>query len=169
MPSDTYNHEGVLTQLSIVIGIMLTQAFGLFFATPIHWRLVPFISCALSLAQIVLSPFVTETPAWLAQRGLSDQEKNVGRKLWGDSIADPAGDSSEPLLEPESRVEGDPEPPRSIAITVPQLLKAKELRRPLLIIIFAMMSQQLSGKFNIFVILSMLTCSSRHQCRPILQ
>ena len=35
MPSDTYNHEGVLTQLSIVIGIMLTQAFGLCYAYPL--------------------------------------------------------------------------------------------------------------------------------------
>ena len=149
---------------------MLTQGFGLLLATPTQWRLVLLISCALSLAQIVLSPFITETPAWLARRGLSDQEKNAARKLWGNAVASPTGDSSEPLLDPESRNERElePEPPREIT-TIPQLLKTKELRRPLLIIVFAMMSQQLSGKFNIFLILPTLTCCSRHQCRLVLQ
>lgn len=150
---------------------MLTQAFGLFLATPTQWRLVLLISCALSLAQIVFSPFVVETPAWLARKGLSDQEKNVGRKLWGIAVAVPTEDSSDPLLDPESRIERDPEPepPRETAITIPQLLKAKELRRPLLIIIFAMLSQQLSGKSYISLILRTLTYTSRHQRRPLLQ
>lgn len=40
---------------------------------------------------------------------------------------------------------------RVTAITVPQLLTARELRRPLLIVSFAMLSQQLSGKLGIDV------------------
>lgn len=49
----------------------------------------------------------------------------------------------DPLLDdPEEQPESTPHVP---AITVPQLLKAPELRRPLLIVSFAMLSQQLSG------------------------
>ena len=74
--------KGVLTQLGIVFGIMITQALGLRFATPTQWRLVLFISCALSVAQFLVSPLMLESPAWLGGHGHADAKQRVTQRIW---------------------------------------------------------------------------------------
>ena len=74
---------GVLTQLSIVFGLFSTQAMGLKFATPTQWRLVLFFSSGLAAAQLLASPFIVESPAWLSRRSLHDAHKSSARMLWG--------------------------------------------------------------------------------------
>jgi len=141
---------GVLTQLSIVLGIMFTQAMGLYLATPRQWRFVLFMSSAISVGQFCLSPFIVESPSYLGGKSFAEDQKSAARRLWGDaegfntsarSGEDPS--LQDPLLDdPEEQLEAIP---HVAAITVPQLLKTQELRRPLLIVSFAMLSQQLSG------------------------
>ena len=77
------NLAGVLTQLGIVLGIMITQAMGLRLASPTEWRIVLFFSFVLAAAQVFLSVFVVESPAWLGGNGRSDEKKAVAKRLWG--------------------------------------------------------------------------------------
>lgn len=74
---------GVLTQLSIVLGIMLTQATGLFLANPRQWRFVLLISSAISIAQFVLSTFIVESPSYLGRKNSVEDQKSAARRLWG--------------------------------------------------------------------------------------
>ncbi|KAF5387155.1 hypothetical protein D9615_001699 [Tricholomella constricta] len=129
-PSSISGNVGVLTQLGIVLGIMITQAMGLHLATPTGWRTVLYFSCALSAAQLLTSTLVVESPAWLGNHGRLDEKKAV------------RPEDSDPLMDD---LEARREDARSVAITVPQLFAARELRKPLAIVCLAMASQQLSG------------------------
>jgi MFS transporter, SP family, solute carrier family 2 (facilitated glucose transporter), member 3 len=76
---------GVLTQLSIVFGLFSTQAMGLRLATPTEWRLVLFISSFIAVAQLLLSPFMVESPTWLNRRNLHQEQKSSAARLWGNN------------------------------------------------------------------------------------
>ncbi|KAJ6618290.1 general substrate transporter [Mycena sp. CBHHK59/15] len=150
-PSKISGNVGVLTQLGIVLGIMITQAIGLRFATPTQWRSVLFFSSACSVAQFFLSSLMVESPAWLAGKGLVEPKKVVARKLWGQSFCctcsrltlSLATDALEDPLLDELEAHRD-DSVRVTALTVPQVLLARELRKPLAIVCFAMLSQQFS-------------------------
>ena len=73
---------GVLTQFAIVIGIMITQAMGLRLATPRTWRIVLLISSGLALAQLLVGPFIVESPVWLNRHGLLRDKDASARRLW---------------------------------------------------------------------------------------
>jgi len=144
-PPSISGNVGVLTQLGIVLGIMITQGLGLRLATPTQWRTVLYFSSALSAVQLLASMFVVESPVWLAKWGRMDEKQAVASKLWvtGATSSFPTEeiDDSDPLLDQlEARQEI-----HSSAITVPQLFAARELRKPLTIICLAMAAQQLSG------------------------
>ncbi|KAG1868745.1 general substrate transporter [Suillus tomentosus] len=141
---------GVLTQLAIVIGIMVTQGMGFGLATPRQWRFVLLISSGISIFQYFSSPFVVESPSYLNRKGLVDQEKLAIHRLWGEihdvSRTDPEEqDSEEPLLPDSDSATERQSAVRQPAMTIPQLFASTELRRPLLTIIAAMTSQQISG------------------------
>ncbi|EIM82522.1 general substrate transporter [Stereum hirsutum FP-91666 SS1] len=161
-PTRIKGSVGVLTQLAIVIGIMITQAMGLRLAKPTTWRIVLLFSCFISLAQLVISPFVTESPVWLRSKGGVEDVKKIEKRLWSTSEAtfgpsgeSPGGDAEahDPLLEREADDENESEADRRLRIAHKQaptvsfldLVKSSELRRPLAIVCFAMTSQQLSG------------------------
>ncbi|KAJ7771781.1 general substrate transporter [Mycena metata] len=142
-PSKISGNVGVLTQLGIVLGIMITQAIGLRFATPTQWRSVLFFSAATAVAQFFLSALMVESPAWLGAKGHVEPKKTASRRLWGKvPAATPAVASIEdPLLdELEARGRDD----TVTALTVGQVLTAAELRKPLAILSFVMLGQQLS-------------------------
>jgi len=86
---------------------------------------------------------MVESPAWLGGKGFVEPKKVVARRLWGTvPPATPAINSVEDPLLDELEARRD----ESItALTVPQVLAARELRKPLAIVCFAMLSQQLSG------------------------
>ncbi|KAF9001960.1 general substrate transporter [Cyathus striatus] len=152
-PSKISGNVGVLTQLGIVLGIMFTQVAGLRFATPTEWRIVLFISCVLALIQILASTSAAESPAWLSSKGHVDERRVVANLLWGAAASAPAActslpfpagsqDAEAPLLdEAEQRLNEARETP----VTVPQLFTSTDLRKPLLIVSIAMLSQQVSG------------------------
>ncbi|KAJ7756825.1 general substrate transporter [Mycena maculata] len=142
-PKKISGNVGVLTQLGIVLGIMITQAIGLRFATPTEWRTVLFFSAAASVAQFFLSSLMVESPAWLGAKGQVEPKKVASRKLWGSILpATPAEATVEDPLLDELEAHRDE---NITAFTVPQVLAARELRKPLAIVCFAMLSQQLSG------------------------
>ncbi|KAG1736752.1 general substrate transporter [Suillus lakei] len=149
-PAKIKGNLGVLTQLAIVIGIMFTQGLGFGLATPRQWRLVLFISSGISIFQYFISPLVVESPSYLNRKGLVDQEKLATRRLWGEihrvSRTDPEErDNEEPLLSDGDSATERLSTGRQPAITIPQLFASTELRQPLLTIIAAMTSQQISG------------------------
>ncbi|KAF9459362.1 general substrate transporter [Collybia nuda] len=144
-PSNISGNVGVLTQLGIVLGIMITQAMGLRFATPTEWRLVLIFSSVLSAAQLLLSVFIVESPTWLGSQLRTDEKKWTEGRLWDAALQNDSSSTVERdfLLD---QSEAQPEAQRNVAaITVPQLLTTQELRTPLAIICLAMASQQLSG------------------------
>ncbi|KAG6820801.1 hypothetical protein H0H93_011566, partial [Arthromyces matolae] len=141
-PSSISGTVGVLTQFGIVLGIMTTQAMGLRFATPTQWRVVFFFSFLLSAGHILLSYIAAESPVWLGNRGRQDDRKHVCNKLWVPGASDTADSDSDPLLD---NLEARRENSQVMTITVPKLLVAREMRRPLAIICLAMAAQQLSG------------------------
>ncbi|KZT03566.1 general substrate transporter [Laetiporus sulphureus 93-53] len=142
---------GVLTQFAIVIGIMTTQAMGLQLATPRQWRIVLLFSTALAASQLFVSSMMVESPTWLNRHGLLQEKDKVARRLWksGQIVRSPdlpTYDSEDPLLNTEDADEDDQiKPVEEHAISVPQLLVTPDLRRPLTIICFSMLVQQLSG------------------------
>jgi len=84
----SFPKTGVLTQLGIVLGIMITQVLGLRMATPTLWRFVLLFSSAASIMQLSLSRLIVETPVWLKQHGKLEDSRLVQRSLFrepGDS------------------------------------------------------------------------------------
>ena len=128
-------HVGVLTQLSIVLGIMLTQVAGITLAAPTTWRFVFFISLMISALQFLLGSMIVESPTWLFNQSRLEDRKHAVRRLWGDV--------EEPLL---NQLEETHDVSPQESLTVPQVYASVDLRKPLLIVVLAMISQQLSGK-----------------------
>jgi len=146
-PPNIRGSVGVLNQLAIVTGIMVTQLLGLRMATPTLWRFVLLLSSLASIVQLCLSQVIVETPVWLHQRGRIDDFRNAQQDLFQQP-----GDMSteDPLLDDTgdaSRHESDDHwaTPSSTSVSIPELLTSPELRRPLVVVSFLMMSQQLSG------------------------
>jgi MFS family permease len=130
-------HLGVLTQLAIVLGIMLTQVAGIMLATQSTWRFVFFVSFIISSLQFLLGFMIVESPTWLFNQSLLEDHKHAVRKIWGEV--------EEPLL---NQLEETREASPQESLTVPQVYATKDLRKPLVIVALAMISQQLSGKWH---------------------
>jgi len=144
-PAKIKGNVGVLTQLAIVFGILFTQSIGFRLATPTQWRMVFFLSCALSTGNLLASPIMIESPVWLSRSGRAPEVKSVSRRLWGGASKGGDADAEDPLLPEESHRGRSPDDRHEAAVTVPRLLVASELRRPLTIVCLAMVSQQISG------------------------
>ncbi|RPD65842.1 general substrate transporter [Lentinus tigrinus ALCF2SS1-7] len=152
-PSKIKGSVGVLTQFAIVIGIMSTQAMGLKLATPLTWRIVLLFSSVLSLAQLLAGPMIVESPVWLSRHGLLRDKDASARRLWqgGHAIHSPDvadEDVEDPLLDTDderSSLNPEHREEHQAAASVPQALLRAEFRRPLAIVCFSMLCQQLSG------------------------
>ncbi len=161
--------SGVLTQFAIVIGIMVTQAMGLKLATPTTWRLVLLFSAALSLAQLLLGTMIVESPVWLSRHGSLRDKDASARRLWqstptlrssdgvfraprhvtrcvltSDGVPAANEDAEDPLL--GANDDDDHHEAQPHAVNVPTVLSRTEFRKPLAIVCFSMLCQQLSGK-----------------------
>ena len=75
---------GVFTQLSIVVGIMITQLVGFKLATPTTWRYVLLLSALAAVAQFLISPSMVESPVWVIRSGDPQSGKVYRQKLWKD-------------------------------------------------------------------------------------
>ncbi|KAI0306708.1 general substrate transporter, partial [Multifurca ochricompacta] len=139
---------GVLTQLAIVTGIMITQLLGLRMATSTLWRFVLLFSSSISIVQLCLSRLIIETPVWLKQQGKIEDFRDAQSHLFkqpefSSSLQAPLLDEIREGSQHESDNSG--ERLRSTPVSVSDLWKSPELRRPLVVVCSAMISQQLSG------------------------
>ncbi|KZS98938.1 general substrate transporter, partial [Sistotremastrum niveocremeum HHB9708] len=133
---------GVLNQLAICFGILITQALGMYLAAPSRWRLVLSGSSLLSIVHLAVASWMVESPVWLKSRSREPEAKIAIQKLWRMSHA---AEISDPLLE-----QGDDEPDADdreslSSLTVRDLISSKEYRQILLVAVFAMIMQQISG------------------------
>ena len=59
---------GTLTQFSLVIGILVADLLAFPFANEKLWRVLFAVTVATAFAQVVMSPFLLESPRWLLNR-----------------------------------------------------------------------------------------------------
>ncbi|KIM48995.1 hypothetical protein M413DRAFT_92306 [Hebeloma cylindrosporum] len=139
-PSRISGSVGILTQLSIVSGIMLTQVAGINLATTSHWRYVFFISSCLALFQLLFASKIVESPPFLLHKNRMEDHKIARRRLWGDTVLSLA--SEESLLNDPEDLRAEPSEEN---VSVPRLFAVNELRKPLMVVSFAMLAQQICG------------------------
>ncbi|KIM32331.1 hypothetical protein M408DRAFT_63315 [Serendipita vermifera MAFF 305830] len=141
---------GILNQLSVVIGILVTQVLGFFCARPGSWRKVFIFSTVLAVLQVLFGARMIESPAWLAAHNKKPEARSVSAKLWvrddGEGLPSGRGlydddDVEEALLRQTEPLPNQDQPPATIG----QCFRTPELRRPLFIVSLAMLAQQLSG------------------------
>jgi MFS transporter, SP family, solute carrier family 2 (facilitated glucose transporter), member 3 len=146
---------GILNQLAVVIGILVTQLLGFYFAQPGSWRTVFVVGTVLSVLQFILGTRMVESPAWLAANDRRTEAKAVTARLWrisdGDAVYGGRGmydddDIEETLLRHPQPLPTQDQPPATIG----QCLRKPELRRPLLIVSLAMTTQQVCGKLTCY-------------------
>lgn len=65
-----------------------------------------------------------------------------------EDVEDPPLSDTEPLLDGSEEIRKQDD--RTSTVTVPQLLVSRHLQKPLIIVSFAMLSQQLSGEFHAY-------------------
>ncbi|EED78836.1 predicted protein [Postia placenta Mad-698-R] len=100
-------------------------------------------------------PSMIESPTWLDRHGLLLEKDKAARRIWHSAQGPrsselPNYDSQDPLLSADDPESGEITPAKAddaheATLSVPQLLIAPELRRPLTIVCFSMLVQQLSG------------------------
>ncbi|CAN6597720.1 vacuolar protein sorting-associated protein 73 [Trichomonascus vanleenenianus] len=67
---------GAMSQLSVNLGILLTQTLGVFYANEFEWRKILFAGGMIGLINAILLPFfVIESPKWLVLNGMVDEAK----------------------------------------------------------------------------------------------
>jgi sugar porter (SP) family MFS transporter len=135
---------GVLPQLGIVIGILVSQLLSIpLSARPWQWRLLFGIFGVLPILQMALLPLCPESPKWfLSKRANAVAAENALRRLR-------RGDVSEEMEQEKKAQLGG----RSDKVTFLQKCKAlfrRELWRPLIVGVGLQMCQQLSGVNVVF-------------------
>jgi SP family facilitated glucose transporter-like MFS transporter 3 len=68
---------GTWTQFAIVIGILFSDLLAFPLATPRYWRCLFAVTPCLALLQLLLSPFLLESPRWLLGRDENSVEARV--------------------------------------------------------------------------------------------
>jgi hypothetical protein len=149
---------------------MITQVLGLRMATPTLWRFVLLFSTIASVVQLCLSQFIVESPVWLKQNGNPEDSRDVQTLLFQEPgspqihIAIPAphwtdirflgftNSAEDPLLDetPQEVQHGSNDRRGPTPVSIPNLLTSIELRRPLVVVSSAMISQQVSGN-NVYL------------------
>ncbi|ODQ65711.1 general substrate transporter [Nadsonia fulvescens var. elongata DSM 6958] len=76
-PADLKGTIGSFSQILINMGILLAQALGYFLSKNGEWRYILATGSGLGLLNLVLLPFVGESPRWLSQKGHVNQARKV--------------------------------------------------------------------------------------------
>jgi SP family facilitated glucose transporter-like MFS transporter 3 len=75
---------GTLTQFALVIGILFADLIGFVLANPSGWRYMFFLITLLALFQLLLTPFLLESPRWLlGRKPNSNKARFIIKKLRG--------------------------------------------------------------------------------------
>ncbi|XP_071476557.1 solute carrier family 2, facilitated glucose transporter member 3-like [Diadema antillarum] len=130
---------GVLNQLGVASGILISQILGLpvVLGTDRWWPLLLGLTAVPAVYQLLVLPFCPESPRYLL---INKGEEEASRKSleWLRKDTDVDADMAEMRQEYEEET-------REERITVVELFKKRSLRWPLVISIIMQLSQQLSG------------------------
>ena len=75
---------GTMTQFALVIGILFADLIGFILANPTGWRYMFFLTTALAFFQLLLTPFLLESPRWLlGRKANSNKARFIIKKLRG--------------------------------------------------------------------------------------
>ncbi|XP_033096081.1 glucose transporter type 1-like isoform X2 [Anneissia japonica] len=130
---------GVLNQLGVTFGILLSQVLGLteILGTQTLWGILLGLTAVPAIYQLITLPFCPESPRYLLINIDEPKEAEKALKLLRNTV-NVSADISEMQVEYE-------EEQKEEKISVLQLLKMRSLRLPLIISVVMQLSQQLSG------------------------
>jgi SP family facilitated glucose transporter-like MFS transporter 3 len=75
---------GTMTQFALVVGILFADLVGFYLATATRWRWMFFLTSAMAMFQLLLTPFLLESPRWLLmQNKNSSKARFIIKKLRG--------------------------------------------------------------------------------------
>ena len=75
---------GTMTQFALVIGILFADLVGFLLANPNGWRYMFFLTTAMAFFQLLLTPFLLESPRWLlGRKPNSNKARFIIKKLRG--------------------------------------------------------------------------------------
>mmetsp|Transcript_25050 Transcript_25050/g.34900 ORF Transcript_25050/g.34900 Transcript_25050/m.34900 type:complete len:610 (+) Transcript_25050:254-2083(+) len=134
---------GTLNQFAMVVGILLAQILGKPLGYDPGWRVLLAIGAVFSSLQVLLSPFVVESPRWLVMQGENKKAKELLILLRNERE-----DSSIIKLELESMMEVSEQEKKEISVGI--LVRNPKLRLPFMIGIALMLFQQFSGINAVF-------------------
>ncbi|VUC20968.1 unnamed protein product [Clonostachys rosea] len=153
---------GAMTQVSINVGILITQTLGYFLSYGNRWRLILATGICIGAIQALGSVFLTESPSWLAAngkvteagrtlqrirgKGVNIQEEVAG---WGQEGGEDGANEEARLLAPEDAAV-EPSTVRVVtASTVhhgfADVLRDPDTRPAIIAVVGVMFTQQLCG------------------------
>ncbi|RKO96834.1 hypothetical protein CXG81DRAFT_13317 [Caulochytrium protostelioides] len=91
---------GSCNQLIIMLGVLVSQAFGIAWSVPHRWRWLFLYQALPGLVQLALLPSTVESPRWLASNGFINEARIATQRLRG-----PGVDVDEELFGVSSRVD----------------------------------------------------------------
>ncbi|KAF8467330.1 putative MFS glucose transporter [Kalaharituber pfeilii] len=155
-PASSTGSFGAITQISVNVGILLTQSLGLFLSKESIWRLILAVGAVLGGAQFILLLRAEESPKWLAANGKQEEAEAALQRVRGgnlsftdirDSLSDDhhgSADEEEPLISddgvrPQSSLKSKEK------VSLYQFLTLPTYRKPLIAVIGVMFVQQLTG------------------------
>ncbi|KAJ3099201.1 Solute carrier 2, facilitated glucose transporter member 3 [Phlyctochytrium planicorne] len=170
-PIDRRGAFGSLNQLSIVVGVLVSQVAGVWLSTREGWRPLLGLTVVPSLLQMILLGFAVESPKWLASRNLIQETRKSLSSLRGTDtdieaeLAEMLGaaHANEDVESARTNPRAPPQdsetshliqdrpptgtrasgPPR--ALTFSELFLSRALRKPLLAAFGLQLIQQFSG------------------------
>ena len=145
-PVDIRGQIGVVNQLGVTTGILVSQILGLevVLGSETNWPLLLAIGGLPAIVQVVLLPMLPESPRYLV---LTKGDEGEGRKaLQYLRAREDIEDDLENIRSEESEKDGAEEQD----VSIKGLLTDKSLRLPLVICVCMHLSQQLSGMVGIF-------------------
>ncbi|ORY73693.1 general substrate transporter [Protomyces lactucae-debilis] len=146
-PQQIRGTVGVMTQISIVLGIMLAQVLGVFLTEGMLWRYILLVGFILALLQFAMLTATVESPKWLALqpgklplahqalskiRACIDVDDEV--RMWKGADRNRAGDQD--LL-------SDASPHATLSLR--EFATRQEYRSAIRIILITQLAQQLTG------------------------
>ena len=155
-PPNARGSIGTVTQIATVVGILIANVMGLYFAYEPMWRFVLLSGAIAGLAQAVLLVGTTESPKWLAaQEGSYAEAKHVLQRIrersdveaemktWqsretADEAATGLLDGSDPSIDQNNRTKHQ-------HLTLAGFLRSPKYRRPILAAIIIQLANQATG------------------------
>ncbi|OAR05801.1 hypothetical protein LLEC1_07477 [Akanthomyces lecanii] len=156
-PPDQRGLFGVMTQVSINIGILAAQVLGYFFSHGGAWRVILGAAVCIGVAQAVGLLAVPESPAWVAAHGDVSRAKRILQKIRGHKVdieeetgawgaGGPAGEAQGLLSQSEEGLASAPAGPSSPKhLGFLQVIKDSSYRPAIIAVVGAMFVQQFCG------------------------